>query len=88
MENDKNRSQTTYIEKLKAYDANTDVAAVWYLCSSQTTANRVGNAATSIFGRGASFPLRIRVIEGRDEWMGIEHLRNDERLMSDLEGMR
>lgn len=88
VENDKNRSQTTYVEKLKAYDANTEVAAVWYLCSSQATANRVGNAATSIFGRGASFPLRIRVIEGRDEWMGIERLTDDERLMSDLGGMR
>lgn len=88
VENDKNRSQTTYVEKLKAYDANTDVAAVWYLCSSQATANRVGSAATATFGNGASFPIRIRIIEGRDEWMGIENLANDERLISDLEGMR
>lgn len=87
VENDKNRSQTTYIEKLKAYDANPNVAAVWYLCSSQATANRVGTAATKTFGKGASFPLRIRIIEGRDEWMGIEDLPNDERLMNDLGGM-
>lgn len=88
VENDKDRSLNTYAEKLKAYDANTDVTAVWYLCSSQATANRVGNAASSVFGRGGAFPLRIRVIEGRDEWMGIERLNNDERLMTDLGGMR
>lgn len=88
VENDTDRSLNTYIEKLKAYDSNTDVHAVWYLCSSQATANRVGNAATTVFGKGGSFPLRIRVIEGRDDWMGIERLRNDERLMSDLGGMR
>lgn len=88
VENDKDRSLSTYTEKLKAYDANTAISAVWYLCSSQTTANRVGSAASNLFGKGAGFPLRIRVIEGRNDWKGIERLPQDERLMSDLEGMR
>lgn len=88
VENDKNRSRSTYIEKLKAYDGNPKVHAVWYLCSSQTTANRVGNAASSIFGNDANFPLRIRVIEGRNNWMGIENLTNDRNLVTDLGGMK
>lgn len=88
VENDKNRSRSTYVEKLKAYDANTKVHAVWYLCSSLATANRVGAAASSIFGTDANFPLRIRVIEGRSNWMGIENLTNDRNLMTDLGGMR
>lgn len=88
VENDKDRSLNTYAEKLKAYAANPTVAAVWYLCSSQATANRVGNAASSVFGKGSEFPLRIRVMEGRDEWMGIERLPNDVRLMNDLGGMQ
>lgn len=88
VENDKNRSRSTYTEKLKAYDSNPRVAAVWYLCSSQTTANRVGSAASSLFGTGANFPLRIRVIDRENGWMGIERLPQDERLMTDLGGMR
>lgn len=88
VENDKDRSLNTYAEKLRAYESNPAVFAIWYLCSSQATANRVGNAASSVFGKGSEFPLRIRVIEGRDEWMGIERFPDDVRLMNDLGGMR
>ena len=88
VENDKNRPLNTYAEKLTAYDANTDVSAIWYLCSSQTTANRVGQVASNLFGKGGGFPLRIRVIEERDGWRGIARLPQDERLMNDLEEMR
>lgn len=88
VENDTDRTMNTYVEKLKAYDHNAAVSAVWYVCSSQTTANRVGQAATKVFGGPGSFPLRIRVVETRNRWQGIAHLPHDERLMSDLEGMR
>lgn len=88
VENDTDRSLATYTEKLKAYDANPKVAAVWYLCSSQATANRVGSAATNLFGDSGRFPLRIRVVERDSDWMGIERLTDDIRLMPDLGGMQ
>lgn len=87
VENDKNRSMNTYTEKLRAYDANTNVRAVWYLCSSEATANRIGQAAESVFGE-AAFPLRIRIINGRDGWMGLVNPTNDTTLMNDLGAMQ
>lgn len=88
VENDKNRSLSTYTEKLAAYQRNTDVAAVWYVCSSPATANRVGTAANSLFGEGSDFPLRISVVDGNDGWMGIEGLTERRSMMSDLEGIQ
>lgn len=84
----KGRSATAYIEKMKAYSGNTKVKAVWYICSSAATANRVGQSATKVFGAGSSFPLRIRIVEGRNGWMGIEHIQQVEKLMADLEAMK
>lgn len=87
VENDKNRSMRVYMDKLKAYDANPNVAAVWYLCSSQATGNRVGQAANKVFGSQSGFPLRIRIVEPRNGWMGIPNFTPEHPLFKELEAL-
>lgn len=88
VENDRDRSLATYTEKLHAYDSNTDVHAVWYMCASRSTANRVGSAASSLFGPNSDFPLRIRIIDRDDDWMGIPNFTDDVKLQTDLRSLR
>lgn len=88
-----NRPIRAYGEKLEAYRGNPMVSAVWYLCESETTANRVRQAAQRVFsdGRGGlvDFPLRVRVMRNEPElgWV-IPNFDNDQRCMADLAKMR
>src|SRR5699024_3902624 len=60
-ERDTDRSIKTYEHKLRAYRRNTAVHAVWYICASQATANRVAQGASRALGSNSTLTLRIRV---------------------------
>lgn len=66
VERDTDRSIKTYEHKLRAYRRNTAITAVWYVCSSATTANRVAKGAEAALGRDTSFPIRIATRPPRD----------------------
>lgn len=79
----KDRAMSSYTEKLRAYDDNSAVGRVWYLCGSENVANRVAQAAEKVFG-DRNFPLRIRVCPSIGSWDGINGLERDESLLADL----
>lgn len=83
----RDRPLSHYTEKLRAYDDNPAVKNVWYLCGSDTVANRVAAAAEKVFG-DREFPLRIRVTAQTPTWKGVLGMESDGRLLSDLEGLR
>lgn len=61
VERETSRNLNVYRDKLAAYERNPTVAAVWYICARQSIANRVGNAAGSVFGTTSTFPLRVSI---------------------------
>ena len=79
----KSRPMAAYTEKLRAYDGNPAVGRVWYLCGSESVANRVRQAAEKVFG-DRSFPLRIRVCPPLGTWSGISGLEHDQAWLADL----
>lgn len=85
-ERDKNRPIPTYVEKLTAYQMNPAVHAVWYICGSVTTAERVATAAERVFGNNP-FPLRIRIAQTWGDWSGIPDLPNTASLLDDLRNL-
>ena len=86
VERDTDRTTTTYVEKLKAYEDNPAVHAVWYVCESEATANRVATAADQVFGT-RNFNLKIKVIGQDSDWMGVPRLTEQENMMNDLRSM-
>lgn len=87
VERDLNRPIPTYREKLRAYQDNAAIKAVWYVCISETTAARVIAAANDVF-QDRPFPLRIYVAGVHDGWHFIRDLESKPSLMSDLEGLQ
>lgn len=86
VEKDQNRPIATYMEKMKAYERNGACRAVWYMCGSDTTANRVATAAERVFGN-RNYPLRIYTVPGTDGWMGLPGLEQNEGLVNDLRSL-
>lgn len=84
VERDQRKSMRWYTEKLYAYQANSRVRAVWYVCDNTTTAERVGRAATSVFGQTSNYRLRVRVAERIGDWQEVPALVRDMRLLEDL----
>lgn len=84
VERDPRRPLKSYRDKLSAYEKNPAVLAVWYLCDTQAVANRVGRAATQIFGKDSGFPLRIRVLAHQPAFVEIPNLNRDANLLADL----
>lgn len=70
IERDENRPMRTYTEKLRAYQGNKCIDAVWYLCGSETTAARVRQAHNLVFGQR---PVRVRV-RVADQTAGFWHI--------------
>lgn len=83
VERDKDRPASVYVDKLKAYEGNANIVAVWYVCGSEVTARRVATAAERVFGE-RDFPLRIKVASGFDGWNGIDNLTAQPSLVGDL----
>lgn len=83
----RDRPLSHYTEKLRAYDDNPAVKTVWYLCASDTVANRVATAAERVFG-DREYPLRIRTTTQTPTWNGVLGMESDARLLGDLEGLR
>lgn len=91
VERDQNRPLATYQEKLRAYDDNANISAVWYLCASPATVNRVGAAADRVFG-DRDYPLRILHVGSDsggtgagDGWAGVVGLEQYSSLSHDLD---
>lgn len=72
-----------YTEKLTAYQNNTDIEAVWYLCGSETVKSRVIQAAMKI-GLPKDFPLRLRVMVDVNGLPEVPGLAGAEKLLADL----
>lgn len=87
VERDTDRAVSVYEQKLAAYQSNTAVKAVWYLCASDTTARRVGMGAQKALGRGSSFPLRIKTITPVNGYHFLDMDGLPTKLQSDLEPM-
>ncbi|MGY5766686.1 hypothetical protein ACXET9_16010 [Brachybacterium sp. DNPG3] len=85
VERDTDRAVSVYEQKLAAYQSNTAVKAVWYLCASDTTARRVGVGAQKALGRGSSFPLRIKTIPPIDGCHFLDMDALPTKLQDDLE---
>lgn len=76
-----------YVEKLQAYQLNSRVRAVWYICNNKTTADRVFRAANKVFGQTSQYPLRIRIADQVGDWYEVPGLARDRRLLADLEAV-
>lgn len=98
IERDTDRSVKTYEQKLTAYQGNSAVRAVWYVCASETTARRVAAGAVKALGdpslKGPNgeplappFPLRIITNIARDgyHFFDMDHL--NPKQLRDLEPM-
>lgn len=72
-----------YTEKLTAYQDNTAIKAVWYLCGSETVQSRVIQAATKI-GLPTDFPLRMRVMRDVNGLPQIPNLAADQKMLADM----
>lgn len=86
-ERDTDRAINVYTEKLSAYAANSAVRAVWYVCASRATANRVALGAKKALDSPGKFPLRILTIPPVN---GLHFLDMDDlppKLAGDLEPM-
>lgn len=70
VERESDRPINVYAEKLRAYQLNTCIDAVWYVCMDDTTATRVKRAAERVFGER---PMRVRV-RVADQQHGFWHL--------------
>lgn len=87
IERDTDRAISVYEQKLAAYESNTAVKAVWYMCASDTTARRVGKAADRVLGR-SGFPLRIATPSLVDGYHSLDMDRLPEKLRADLGKVR
>lgn len=86
-ERDTDRPIRVYEQKLSAYAANTSVRAVWYICASKTTANRVKEGAQRVFKTPKAFPLRIMTIPRINGHHFLDVNNLSERVRGDLEPM-
>lgn len=85
VERDTDRAVSVYEQKLAAYQSNTAVKAVWYLCASDTTARRVGMGAQRALGRGSNLPLRIKTIPPNDGYHFLDMGALPSKLQNDLD---
>lgn len=84
VERDRNRALSTYMEKLRAYENNPAIVAVWYVCEFPNTEDRVDSAAEAVFG-DRDYPIRIIGIGPNHQgWKTIPNLTNNPTLMEDL----
>lgn len=87
-ERDTDRKTSAYEQKLSAYAANSSVRAVWYICASKTTANRVKESAQKVFKTPKAFPLRIMTIPRINGHHFLDMNNLSQRVRGDLEPMR
>lgn len=88
VERDTDRAVRVYEQKLAAYQSNTAVRAVWYICASDTTARRVSMGAKKAIGRGTGFPLRIATVPAQDRYHFLNMDALNQKMQDDLAPMR
>ncbi len=91
IERQRSRPLVTYRDKLTAYYANPDITAIWYVCQTAVSAERVRTANTQVLdslGWTPDVPLRLGPLTNTPGYWELETLDRRRRFLDDLEAVR